>query len=50
MNCDECIYNHTCLKPYDSPIEIQIKNMGRSYTKEEWENEGECCYFENEEK
>jgi len=46
MNCDNCIQNNFCLKPWESPKDCQEQHFGRTFTKEQWETEGYCYYYQ----
>jgi len=48
-NCKKCKINHKCQNPWESDKSTQMQYLGRTYTEEEWENEGECKYFDESE-
>lgn len=45
MDCSKCETNDNCQKPYESDHVYQVQYLGRTFTKEEWDKEGECPYF-----
>ncbi len=47
MDCSKCACNSKCEKPYGASKEYQLIYLGRTYTKEEWIRDGECCCFED---
>jgi hypothetical protein len=51
MDCERCIYRDKCQKPWEADKKTQLKHLGYYYkTREDWEENGFCCKFEQEDK
>ena len=46
-DCKHCKLNARCKKPWECEEEYQLMYLGRTFTKEEWEAEGDCVHFKS---